>query len=165
MRYGEMRDPAYDALLATARAERTAKPDRTTVFRAFSVVPGAEFDEPGRRSIEVTWFCTTRHAPPVPYEEAIFGYGAIEPAYKPYSESYICELLTMSELTELASYLGRIYCWPFSYHEVDLPVPEWEAGLGMVTGGLGRGWYALTRRPDYSLSIPILGFYDLQVGT
>jgi hypothetical protein len=138
------------------------------LYHAWSVVNNFR----GYDGVKIKWYCGHRDQPVALYKSVIENYENIagikdyaedsEFYYREMAEDFVDELLTEAEVDELRKHLTGERRDTFQVSEFPLPVSKDCNAYRYYPMGGPVDSYMLHQEQGYDLSIPIVGFYDLE---
>jgi hypothetical protein len=140
------------------------------LFHATSVFSRLCKDGVAFSDVVVKWFRTGQSTPPRPYEDLIENYTGLDRIRRFYTEHFIDELLTASEVDQLRRYLRQAggpdfetadEVDPLTVHPISLPVSDAVTGYADLPRGGLADYYLLANQPGYTLPFDIYGYFDL----
>jgi len=115
----------------------------------------------GLGQVTFNWFVVGRNAPVIPYEKLIEDYDENKDEAG-FDRMMVDEFLTQDEVEELSDYLLKFHNLDIYTEEIALPIKSGGISYELLLLSGCKNFYILADEDEYNLSVPILGYLNLE---
>jgi len=130
------------------------------LFNVYSIMNGFRFKDLLYDNVRVNWFVVGRQLPHIAFEDAVSGFGQLEPMKKVLSENYIKERFTLEEAEELLHFLTRVEKIDTYLEALPLPVDGNKKGYRDTSPIASADFIKLHTRVSYNLNFKVEGYFN-----
>ena len=133
---------------------------KSQLYRAYSIGELTR-DDAVYFDVRFDWYCLERKSPPLPYEEAISGYGELNEPLRTGLERDVARCFTEDEVNALEALLSDKYGMGLTREEVRAPLEE-RVLFFEKSSDLIYDFLELSDKEGYSLPFKVWGYYTLR---
>ena len=127
------------------------------LFTASTIVPKYH----NYANVTFDWFVWERQEKlVVRYADLIDGYDSLREESRFYSEAYINELFTETEVNAFATWLLQVFGANCNIKAAEVPVEKNAIGLSALPVGGSTDFHMIHRHPKYDLPFDVEGYFD-----